>query len=77
MNDRLGFTWSDAPDLTLEDGQQVLVLTDAETVEETATLDRDRIDLCSTSPWPLTDKTTPITLSDHDGAWTATDRTNP
>lgn len=77
VNDRLGFTWNDTPDLTLKDSQQVLVLTSAGTVEETAILDRDRLDLCATSPWPLTDKTTPITLSNHDGAWTATDRTNP
>lgn len=35
VNDRLGFTWNDAPDLALEDSQQVLVLTEDEAVEQT------------------------------------------
>ncbi|GGM35285.1 hypothetical protein [Microbacterium saperdae] len=74
VNERLGFTWDDGPDLTLDDAHQILVLTDADAIEEYATLDRNRIDLCTTEQWSLTEKATPITLIEQDGVWTGSPR---
>jgi len=51
VDDRLGFTWADAPDYSQSDDRQSLVIIDGGRVVTHLVLARDRVDFCSGEPW--------------------------
>lgn len=63
VNDRLGFTWTDAPDLSQNDDRQVIALIEDRTVVSSAELSRDIVDFCSSDSWEVLPLDTELSVS--------------
>jgi len=63
VNDRLGFTWADAPDLSQDDDRQVIALIDDRSVVSSAELSRDTVDFCSSDSWDVLPVDTELSVS--------------
>lgn len=53
IEDRLGFSWSDAPDYSQSDDVQSIIITDENAVTSHTELARDAGDFCSDGQWEL------------------------
>ncbi len=73
VNQELGFVWSDAPDLSLDDEHQVLVFVTSAKVTESVVLDRSKIDFCDVSDWSLSTRGSEIPMKHQSssGVWVA------
>ena len=67
VDERLGFAWTDAPNLTEDDGSQVVVIVDRGEVISHEQLARDEIDFCSGDQWPVLPTTTELTATTSGG----------
>ena len=61
--DRLGFTWSDAPDYSTVDGRQTIAFVDHDQVASHAELSRDDVDFCGSDQWDVLPIETALTVS--------------
>ena len=62
VNERLGFSWRDAPDYAQADDRQTVAIIRGDEVVSSAALDRSEVDFCTGDSWAVLPTTAQLTV---------------